>query len=126
MMLKKFILSLLVIISLLSVIPTGCVNNSEEELYGIRVCDTTNITWESKVSQILKDNCVMCHNANFNNKNVRHDTYMEELKNVQSGRLRGAVNHLNGYTPMPYQRGKLPDCELQIINLWIDHGAPEK
>ena len=125
-MIKKLILFFIILLPLLCLIPPGCVNNSEEELYGVRFCDTTNITWESKISQILKDNCVMCHNAGLNYRNVRHDTYIEELKNVQSGRLRGAVNHLDGFVPMPYQRGKLPDCELQLINLWIDKGAPEK
>jgi hypothetical protein len=40
--------------------------------------------------------------------------------------LRGVVNHLDGFSKMPKDRAKLPDCELKQINLWLDNGAPEK
>jgi len=122
---KKLIIISVLVISSLCFIPTGCENNSEEDLYGVIICDTTNITWDSKISKIFQDNCVSCHNSELNYNGIRHDTYEEELKVIQSGRLRGAVNHENGFTPMPFNQGKLPVCELQLINLWLDHGAPE-
>lgn len=121
---KLIIISVLVIISL-CFIPFGCENNNEEDLYGEIICDTTNITWDSKISKIFQDNCVECHNSQFSYFGIRHDTYEEELKVIQSGRLRGAVNHSIGFIPMPFNRSKLPACELQLINLWLDHGFPE-
>ena len=125
-MMKKFILFFVIIITAIYLIPSGCQNNSEEELYGIQKCDTTNITWESKISKILQNNCVQCHNAELYYRNIRHDTYTEELKVIQAGRLRGTVNHSTGFIPMPYERSKLPACEVQLINLWLDNGYPER
>lgn len=122
---KLIIFSILVILSLY-LITSGCENNNEEELYGIRNCDTTNITWESKISDIFQVNCVQCHNSELNYNNIRHDTYAEELKVIQSGRLRGAVNHSSGFVPMPFNQNKLPACELLLLNLWLDNGAPER
>ncbi len=104
---------------------SSCAFNSEEELYGIEECDTTIITWEQPIEEILAKNCVECHNENLNYRGVRHDTYELELIVVNDGRLNGVVNHLPGYPQMPYQRPQLPECELQLINLWLDRGAPE-
>ncbi len=104
----------------------SCEYNSEEELYGLENCDTTDVTWEGQIKAILQQNCVECHNAEKHYNEVRHDTYEEELKVVNDGRLNGVVNHLAGYPQMPYQRPQLPDCELNLINAWIEKGAPEK
>jgi hypothetical protein len=116
----RIVLVVLPIISLQS-----CVNNNEEDLYGIKPCDTSNITWESKIGAIMQQNCVMCHGPDVAARGVRHDTYEAEMIVVNDGRLRGVVNHLPGYSKMPKDRGKLPECELKLINIWLDNGAPE-
>lgn len=103
----------------------SCVNNSEEELYGDVPCDLENVTWVSRIADILDKNCVMCHGPEIAYKGVRHDSYEAEMVVVNDGRLRGVVNHLPGYVQMPKDRGKLPDCELKQINNWLDNGAPE-
>ncbi len=106
-------------------ISRSCVNNSEEELYGLKPCDTENVTWVSAIREIMQKNCVMCHGPNVAYRGVRHDTYDSEMIVVNDGRLRGVVNHLPGYSKMPKDRGKLPECELKLINTWLDNGAPE-
>jgi hypothetical protein len=103
----------------------SCVNNNELDLYGTSECDLTNVTWNSKISAIMQANCVMCHNEEIHYNGVRHDNYASEMIVVNDGRLRGVVNHLNGYVQMPKDRPKLPKCELDLINIWIDNGAPE-
>lgn len=103
----------------------SCTFNSEEELYGIGECDTTVITWEQPIGDILFQNCVPCHNEELQYNGVRHDTYEFELIVVNDGRLNGVVNHLPGYPQMPYQLPKLPECELLLINTWLERGAPE-
>jgi len=92
-------------------------------LYGIEECDTTNLTWENDIADILERNCVQCHGPE--NNNVRHDSYTSEMKVVNDGRLKGVINHLPGYSKMPKDRGKLPACELLKLNIWIENGAPE-
>ncbi len=104
---------------------SACAFNSEEELYGIVECDTTLVTWEYPIQEILSENCVRCHNADLNYNGVRHDTYEHELIVVNDGRLHGVVNHLPGYPQMPYQLPQLPECDLLLINLWLERGAPE-
>lgn len=105
---------------------SSCAYNSEEELYGIEECDTIVVTWENPIQEILAENCVPCHNEELNYNDVRHDTYEFELIVVNDGRLNGVVNHLPGYPQMPYQLPQLPDCELLLINTWLERGAPEK
>ena len=118
------------IIILLTIIVTvagfnACTFYSEEELYGAGECDTTLVTWEDPIREILAMNCVECHNAELNYNGVRHDEYELELMVVNDGRLNGVINHLPGYPQMPYQRPQLPECELLLINIWIERGAPE-
>lgn len=125
MIVKKGIILWIILIVLPITSSQSCVNNSEEDLYGIKPCDTANVTWESKIRAIMQQNCVKCHGPNFAAKQVRHDTYQSEMIVVKDGRLRGVVNHLPGYSKMPKDKGKLPDCELNLINIWLDNGAPE-
>ena len=115
-----FILPILLISGFIS-----CTFHSEEELYGFEECDTILVTWEHPIQEILAKNCVECHNADLNYNGVRHDVYELELIVVNDGRLNGVVNHLPGYPQMPYQRPQLPECELRLINIWIERGAPE-
>ena len=122
---KKNALIWIVLAVLPITISRSCVNNNEEELYGIRPCDTENVTWESKIREIMQVNCVMCHGPDVAFRGVRHDTYESEMIVVNDGRLRGVVNHLPGYSKMPKDRSKLPECELKLINTWLDNGAPE-
>jgi len=116
---------ILIILLLFLTIPHSCKNNNEEELYGIKPCDTSNVTWESKIKDLMAKNCVHCHGPDVAYNGVRHDSYEAEMIVVNDGRLRGVVNHLDGYVKMPKDRGKLPDCELKLINTWLDNGAPE-
>lgn len=123
-MIKKLILSLTLIMIIITLITLSCENNNEIDLYGETFCDTTNVTWESEISDILAKNCVICHGPTQAYNNVRHDSYESELIVVNDGRLRGVVNHLPKYTPMPYDMPMLPECELKKINIWLDNGAP--
>lgn len=124
-MIRKTLIKILASAVLFASFYVSCVNNNELDLYGTTKCDTTNVTWISKISFILEKNCVMCHNAEINYKGVRHDNYESEMIVVNDGRLRGVVNHHDGFSKMPKDRAKLPSCELKLINIWLDHGAPE-
>lgn len=114
-----------IIVVFLASVFSSCTFNSEEELYGIPPCDTTLVTWEYPIREILEQNCVPCHNADLQYNGVRHDVYEFELIVVNDGRLNGVVNHLPGFPQMPYQLPQLPECERLLINLWIERGAPK-
>ena len=124
-MLRKPASITLLILALLTFLKVSCVNDNEYDLYGIPDCDTSDVTWESKISDIMETNCVLCHGEDLSYNNVRHDSYESEMIVVRDGRLKGVINHLNGYVKMPKDRGKLPACELLLINTWLDNGTPE-
>ncbi len=109
----------------IAIVTNACVNNNEQELYPDTFCDTTDITWQNTVAEILQRNCVECHGPDRSYNNVRHDSYESEMIVVNDGRLRCVINHDSGCPQMPFQRGQLPECELKQINLWLDNGAPE-
>jgi hypothetical protein len=121
----KTLLYCLVVAGLILMIPLSCVNNNEFDLYGKQECDTLNITWNSKVADILANNCVRCHGEDISYNGVRHDSYQSEMIVVNDGRLKGVVNHLDGYAKMPKDLPMLPECELKTINIWLKNGAPE-
>jgi hypothetical protein len=71
----------------------------------------------------MQNSCNECHGGTVPTANIRTDTY-EGLKSIaDNGQLWGAVNHESGYSPMPKDRPKLPECDLKQIRIWLDAGA---
>lgn len=106
-------------------ISISCVNNSEEDLYGLE-CNTTDMTY-AKIKYIFDDNCnsSSCHNAAQGSYNIKLNSYLEVQVAVNKGRLIGAINHNGGFEPMPNGKPKLDDCLIAKIEAWINDGMPE-
>ena len=103
---------------------SSCEWNNEEDLYPVVTgCDTTNITYSGTVAVILDGNCVSCHNSSFGQGGVVVDNYDDLKVVVDNGRFWGAINHEEGYLPMPQNLPKLNECDLKKIRTWIDEGA---
>lgn len=117
-MLMRRILILCTLASILA----SCKYDSEEELYGI--CDTLNVNY-STVQPIFEANCISCHNASLNYKGIILESYADAVNAAETGRLRKAINHQSGVTPMPYQQNKLPECPVLKVTVWIDNGTPQ-
>ena len=102
----------------------ACSWDNEEELYPVAGdCDTTNVTYSGTVASILDASCVSCHNSTFAQAGVVVDNHADLKVVVDNGRFWGAINHEDGYSPMPQGLPKLPDCDLKKIRTWIDEGA---
>jgi hypothetical protein len=102
----------------------SCYFDNEEELYpSAGECDLTNVTYSGTVAPILAENCNSCHGGNFPQAGVVTDNYDDLKTVVDNGRFWGAINHEDGYSPMPQNLPKLPQCELDKIKTWIDNGA---
>ena len=88
-------------------------------------CDTSNTRYSVAIRSILLANCTSCHNgATQVNGNVDLSTY-EGVRNVaEGGQLLGSVKHAPGYSPMPSATSRLPGCDLDRIEAWINAGAP--
>ncbi len=102
----------------------GCYYDNEEDLYPQEQCDTTNVTYSGKIVPILQGNCYICHATAIANGGVILDTYAGVQTVVMNGKLWGAINHQAGFFSMPKDAPKLPDCDINLIKIWIDKGAP--
>lgn len=102
----------------------SCYYDNEEDLYpDAPVCDTLDVRYSADVAIIMQNNCNACHGSGFPQAGIITDNY-DDLKVIaENGKLWGAVNHEDGYSPMPQDRPKLNDCDLSKIRIWINNGA---
>lgn len=116
--LKKNVSPLLILLLLAS-----CSYENLEDYYDDYVCDTVDITYSGTIYPIIDRNCLGCHYRG-NSTSVNLETYEDIFEKVQDGRLLGTIRHEDGYSPMP-QGGKLDDCTILKIEIWIEEGAQE-
>ena len=117
-------INLFLILAVVVIGISSCTYDNVEDLYPqTPECDTLNVTYSQTIAPIMSTNCNFCHSGSTPPANVITDTY-EDLKIiVDDGRFWGAVNHESGYSPMPQDRPKLNDCDLEKIRIWLDSGA---
>ena len=116
-----FVLPVMIIVASLA----SCTNESEEELYGVSPCDTSDYTYDGTIARLMALNCNYCHSGANASQGIHTNNYNDLVAIAQTGRLKGAVNHDPGYVPMPQNGGKLGQCDLTRLNLWIDNGMPK-
>lgn len=120
--------TLAILLLIIAIIFTNCYYDSEEKLYPVlsSSCDLENVTFSATIKPILQASCYTCHsNSNYINQGsgIRLENY-EDVKIQASSRLMGAIRHEPGFVHMPLNGGKLPDCEINKIQRWIDNGMP--
>ncbi|MBK9017722.1 MAG: hypothetical protein IPM82_28795 [Saprospiraceae bacterium] len=88
-------------------------------------CDTTNVTFSLVVKPLMDLKCVGCHGNNSPGGGIKLTTHAEVKAQADNGKLWGSINHDSGYKAMPYPAGsnKMPQCELDVIRIWIEAGA---
>jgi hypothetical protein len=97
------------------------------------------VSYQTDVLPILKQNCYRCHDAaHFAGPSSRGslgNLNMESFPDLQfnslpaNGRngvanIVGNVRHDAGFVAMPFDGGKLSDCDIAIIEAWSKAGAP--
>lgn len=91
-------------------------------------CDTTDITYTSGASSIIDGSCALagCHGEGTSST-FPMSNFEETSAAAGFGRIIGAINHTDGFLPMPYPAGsdKLSDCDIDKLTAWINDGAPE-
>jgi uncharacterized membrane protein len=119
------IIKITLILAIASV--TGCYYDTEERLYPTlyNPCDDKDVTFSKTVSTILQP-CLSCHSNSMSASDgggVKLENYNDILIYVNNQQLMQAVNHQNGYA-MPKGEGKLPQCEIDQLQKWIDNQTP--
>lgn len=104
----------------------SCYYDNVEELYPqAPECDTTNVTYSNDVWPVIEVNCTSCHNNGSPSGNVSLSNYDEIVAAAQNGSLLGTIQHEDGWSPMPKGGGKLPECDIQHIETWVNAGTPD-
>lgn len=108
------------------VVLVSCSKQSEDVLKGqvTVTCDTVGMKYSANVLPILTANCYSCHANGIVSGGVTLDGYSSVVKQVKNGNLVAAITHAAGVVPMPYNGGKLSDCDIAIIKAWINQGTP--
>ncbi len=85
-------------------------------------CDMNNIMYSNTISPIIQNNCTGCHSGGNPAGGVKITNYSEVKTLVDNGSLSGTINDKAGYPKMP-PSGKLPDCDIQQLEKWMNDGA---
>ncbi len=121
MNMKIFLKALLASAFALTLSLGGCYYDNEEDLYlGSSSCDTTNVTYTLSVAPVFAGYCNSCHATGSASGSIATDNYESVVANI--ARIKGAINHENGYSQMPQNGGKLSTCDLSKIDIWIRQG----
>jgi len=83
-------------------------------------CDSSNITYPGIVYPILETYCISCHSGAVPAGALDFNDYGDVAFIAESGQLLGSIKHLPDYTPMPEGADKLSNCEIALIEKWIN------
>lgn len=134
----RYLLFLLAILPLIWT-TNSCKTANEVELYP---CDTTDISYQNDILPIIETKCYKCHsdaNAPLFAKNaggfpVELEGYAKLSPWATSSPGGSSTSYLLGnikhdlsdpeFSPMPKGDPKLPQCEIDKIEAWINKGVP--
>lgn len=101
-------------------IQQGAQNNSCSSL----LCDTVNVTFSAQIAPFFANKCEGCHSGGNSSAGLTLVTYDQISASALDGSLWNSVNGTGGFTLMPYNGTPLSDCELVMLDKWIQNGAP--
>ncbi len=105
---------------------SSCYYDVQEDLHpGIanQACDTSVALYSIQIRSIMQNSCNSCHNAGNAAAGIKTDNYQDLKTIANNGTLRGSINHVSGFRPMPQNMAKLGPCELQLVDKWIREGT---
>ena len=90
---------------------------------GCTQCDTSNVTFSMTIKPIIDLKCKGCHSGALPSGGVNLENHMDVFTVAMSGQLINVIDHSAGYPAMPPSGGKIPQCEIDQIQIWINNGA---
>lgn len=87
-------------------------------------CDSTIYSYSGRISGIMKNWCIGCHNSSNKSGNVDLSNYNGVSASASDGSLLGSIKHSPGYLAMPEGGGQISSCEIRVIEKWIAGGHP--
>jgi hypothetical protein len=86
-------------------------------------CDTTvAISYSNHIVPLLQASCTGgCHNTVSSSFDLTN--YSAVNTSAADGSLLGSVQWVSSFRPMPEASGKISDCDIAKIRLWIAQGS---
>jgi mono/diheme cytochrome c family protein len=100
----------------------GCTYNKEDQLYAPE-CDTTAVTYNKNIKEIMEVSCLNCHGQDADNLGGGLKLGKYEDVNVLSDDILNSVIRENN--PMPKNAPRLSSCKINQIRAWINQGKPQ-
>lgn len=101
----------------------ACAYDTSEDIVNEVGCPEANISYRQDVVPILQaSNCITCHDGINQQGGIILDTYDNVKVLAENGGLMGSVRHEDGFSAMPQGADQLSDCNIQILQVWIDEG----
>jgi len=121
---RKLISTFWIIVVVITMINWGCSHECpdpvEPEPNDSTSCDTTNVTYIGTVVPILTTYCYGCHSGTQAQGNLDLTDYDQLFVVAQNGSLTGSIKHESGYSVMPPDSPKLSDCNIMLIEKWVN------
>ncbi len=88
-------------------------------------CDTTSFSFAADVKPIFDLNCVSCHNENISSGNLSLTNYNEISTSILNGNTLDRISRPSGTAGVMPTTGKMDDCNITIIEKWIENGIQD-
>lgn len=99
----------------------GALNNSCVETE----CDTLNVSFAQDVFPIISNNCTGCHSGSNPSGGFKLTNYSEVKEAVLNFDLLNSILWNGMAENMPKNGDQLSDCQIGIIERWINDGTPD-
>ena len=112
------------IVWLLGMLAASCYYDNEAKLYPGTYCTpVVNPTFNTDVLPLLNAKCNSCHAGASPSGGIKLDSFAEVSKYVSNGKLLGSIKQTSGFSAMPKNAGKMPACQISVIEDWINAGG---
>jgi hypothetical protein len=88
-------------------------------------CDTTNVKYSTHIKPLIQNACQGCHSGALPGGGINLASYAGVKAIADNGKFFGSISHIATYSAMPKNGNKLTDCQINMVKIWINHGAPE-
>lgn len=117
---KYLFASILLIVAL-----AGCYDDDKQTLYPTQACDTSSVTYSVSIAPVMTQYCAYsgCHAGAAPASGIDLSNYAGVQVAALNGKLVSVVEHRSGFSAMPKNASKLPDCTIAKIRVWVRNGA---
>jgi len=107
---------------------SSCSYDTEEELYGITICETELMSFTDDVWPIIQENCVSCHGGETPFAGLALEHYSQIRTTALDTTVEGVINRIDrpeGDPDIMPPNSRLEQCSIDKIKAWVEQGALE-